>query len=202
MKFVITVLIGLMLTLSLFYYQESKAVNVMNATVTPYLYYYITISEKLSDGILFTNETGAYENVQYPLLSGSTNNNAVWNYNHSNNRTEYFVYTSGSVNVDLCHGATNHLCSNPGCSGTDNVQINISNVKWSSSLTNDDNNPSLSNAVPFVIGYDNEHKVASNLAPDSTVYLRYWLSLPPNTPALDYNTTYQIKAVISGESCG
>ncbi|MEM7826484.1 MAG: hypothetical protein QW451_02540 [Candidatus Aenigmatarchaeota archaeon] len=174
---------------------------VINASILFVPYYYVIVSEKLSEGIFFTNETGAVENVQYPLTAGTTNNNAIWNYNKSSGKTEYWIYFDGDVNGDICHGATNHLCSTPGCSGEGNVQINISNAKWSSSSRNDLYNPSLSNAVPFVIGFDNTHKVFSNLKPKSFVYLRYWLDVPPATPASNFNTTYQLRVVMEGESC-
>ena len=173
----------------------------MNATLTPQRFYWIKMSDKLAEGIFFTNKTGALLNIQYKLISGSADNDAIWNYNASNKKTEYWVWVNGNVKIDLCHGATNHLCTNPGCSGPGNYMIDISNVKWSSSLTNDENNPSLSNAVPFVIGFDNEHKVVEGLQPPDDVYLRYWLDVPSNTPAYDYNTTYQIMAVIAGDTC-
>jgi hypothetical protein len=173
----------------------------MNTTVSSPVFYYITMSEKLSEGIFYTNETGAGENVQYPLLSGSENNNAVWNFNKSDKRTEYWIFTYGSVQIDLCHGAVSHLCSNPGCSGPDNVQINISNAKWSSSRINNENYPTLSEAKSFLIGFDSENKVDRNVETNTTTYLRYWLTIPPNTSALNYNTTYQIRAVLAGENC-
>jgi hypothetical protein len=173
----------------------------INASLEPYRFYYITMSEKLSEGILFTNESGSEENVQYPLLSGSTNNNAIWNYNISGEKTEYWIFFYGNVEIDLCHGAENHLCSKPNCIGADNVKLDISNAKWSSSLTNNENYPSVSDESSFVIGFDNSHKVSTNLSSDTSVYLRYFLDIPSNVSALAYNTTYQIRAVLSGENC-
>jgi hypothetical protein len=160
------------------------------------------MSDKLSEGIFFTNETGATENIQYKLIAGHPNNNATWNYNKTNQKTQYWVYVGGGgVQIDLCHGATNHLCTNPGCSEPNNYMIDISNVKWSGSQTNDANNPSLINSNPFIIGFDNNNKVAANLNVPATIYLRYWLDTPPNIPAYDYNTTYQIMAILSGGNC-
>lgn len=179
---------------------EAEKVSVINASIIFVPYYYVIVSEKLSEGIFFTNATGAIENVQYPLTAGTSNNNAIWNYNKSS-QTEYWIYFDGKVNVDICHGATNNLCSTPGCSGQGNVEIDISNAKWSSSLSNNPYNPSLSDAKPFVIGFDNRNKVFSNLKPKSFVYLRYWLDVPPATPASSFNTTYQLRVVIEGESC-
>jgi hypothetical protein len=195
----ITTLLFLIL---LFFNIETKAeLPVINVSIKFVPYYYIIISDKLWEGIFYTNETGAYENVQYPLLSGSENNNAVWNYNRSSLNTEYWIFFGGNINGDICHGATSHLCSKPGCIGPDNVQINISYAKWASSLTNSFDSPNIRDAVPFVIGFDNVHKVSVNTQPNTKIYLRYWLTIPPNTPALNYNTTYQIRIVPAGESC-
>lgn len=174
---------------------------VMNVSIEFVPYYYIVISDKLWEGIFYTNETGKDENLQYPLTPGSSGNSAVWNYNKSNKKTEYWVFFDGNVKGDICHGATNHLCSTPGCGGENNVQINISNAKWSSSLLNTEDEPSLSNAAPFVIGFDDKRKVYSSITPKTTIYLRYWLDVPPTTPALTYNTTYQIRVVPEGGSC-
>jgi hypothetical protein len=179
--------------------QTEEGFGIINVSLSRY--YYIVISDKLWAGIFYTNETGVAQNVQYPLLAGSGNNSAVWNYNKSNGKTEYWIYYGGNTNSDICHGATHHLCSRPGCIGLDNVLINISNAKWSASLTNDFNNPSLSNTVPFIIGFDNLHKVYTNLSPGTTVYLRYWLDVPPASAANTYSTTYQIRVVPAGEDC-
>lgn len=174
----------------------------MNATLSPVSYYYIQTSEELSKGIFYTNETGANENIQYGLISGSLNNNAVWNYNKTTQKTEYWVYAFVvGVNIDICHGATNHLCTNPGCSGPNNYMIDISNAKWSRSFENDVNNPSLSDAVRFVLNFDDNNRVVNNLGSTLTIYLRYWLDVPSNTPPYDYNTTYQLMAVLSGGNC-
>jgi hypothetical protein len=175
-------------------------VSIINASIYQLYYYYILVSDKLFEGILYTNETGAMQNVQYPLLAGSSNNNAIWNYNKSY-QTEYWIIFMGNIPGDICHGATSHLCSTPNCTGPNNVQIDISNAKWSSSLQNDKDNPSLSSAKRFVIGFDNNNKVSTNMQNNTIVYLRYWLDLPPAVPALSYNTTYQIRLVSAGENC-
>lgn len=197
----LAIIFVLSILLACSYRQSAKASSegTMNATLTPYLFYYIVLSEKLSEGIFFTNSTGASLNIQYPILSGSSGNNAVWNSNQSG-QTGYYVYINGNVGIDLCNGAVNHLCSTPGCSGTGNVLIDISNARWGSSLADDQSNPSSSGSTPFSIGYDNNNKIVRNVL-NKNVYLRFWLSLPPNTPALNYNTTYQIKAVVNGDNC-
>jgi|GEM_PF-3278027 len=200
MKFLILLSFFLLLFFLISQTKIEAQVSVINASIYQIPYYYIIVSDKLFEGILYTNETGAMQNVQYPLLSGSTNNNAIWNYNKSY-QTEYWIAFMGNIPGDICHGATNHLCSTPNCSGPNNFQIDISNAKWSSSLQNDQNNPSLSNAKPFVIGFDNNNKVSKNTQNNTIIYLRYWLDLPPATPALNYNTTYQIRLVYAGESC-
>lgn len=175
----------------------------MNASVMPVRFYYITMSDKLSEGIDFTNETGAVENVQYPLLSGSYDNSAIWNYNKTDKKTEYWIYFYGQeVSIDICHGATGHLCSNEGCSGPDNVQIDISSIGWTKSTTNDASSPPAAPyATPMVIGYDGVNRIGESMEPNTTAYVRYWFDVPVNVPALDYSTVYQIKAVLAGESC-
>jgi len=181
---------------------NTSADLVMNSSLTPQYFYFVQTSDELSRGIFFTNSTGSLENKQYPLISGTKNNNAVWNYNRTSQKTEYWVYVYlQNTEINLCHGAVNHLCSNPNCSGDDNYIIPIDNAKWSKSYVNDQYNPSLSDAVPFVIGFDNNNKLASGLREPATIYLRYWLDVPPNSPPYAYNTTYQIMAVVSGYDC-
>ena len=201
LNFVILIL-GALLLFQLQYNLKVEADEIpTNLSLLPTYYYCIILSEKLSDGIFFTNETGASENVQYPLLSGSYDNNAIWNYNKYTGETGYWVSVNGTITVDICHGTTSNLCSTPGCSGVGNVEIDISNAKWSSSFENSRNKPSITDAKPFVVGFDNENKVAKNVHPPSTVYLRYWLSLPPNTPPLTYDTNYHIMVVVAGDTC-
>lgn len=172
----------------------------MNATIESSIHYYIQTSSQLSKGIFFTNSTGAEQNVQYNVIPGSFNNNAVWNYNNTDKKTEYWVYVYiQGAQINVCHGATNHLCSNPGCIGFDNYLININNAKWSKSTSNDINNPSLSNALPFVIGFDNQNKIADLTNNSQTIYFRYWLDIPPSVPPYIYNTTYQIIGVVEDE---
>lgn len=188
--------------LVLFFRIDTSADLVMNSSLAPEYFYFVQISDELSKGIFFTNSTGALENKQYPLLSGSKNNNAVWNYNKTNQKTEYWVYVYiRNTEINLCHGAVNHLCSNPNCTGDNNYIIPISNAKWSKSYINDQNNPSLSNAIPFVIGFDNQNKIESGLRETKTIYFRYWLDVPANSPPYTYNTTYQLMAVVSGYDC-
>ncbi|MCX8179026.1 MAG: hypothetical protein N3D75_04340 [Candidatus Aenigmarchaeota archaeon] len=193
------ILIFFVLLVILFKANESTDF-VMNTSLQNSIYYYIQTSAELSKGILFTNSTGANQNVQYMLVSGTTNNNAVWNYNNSNGKTEYWVYAYiQGAEISVCHGATNHLCSNPGCIGIDNYLININNAKWSKSETNDLNNPSISNSIPFVIGFDNQNKIIQNSDVPKTIYFRYWLDVPPNSPPYIFNTTYQIIGVVDNE---
>jgi len=162
--------------------------------------YSLTISDKLAEGVWFTNETGYKVNIQYPLLSGSSDNNATWNYNATDDKTEYWIYVSGSVLVDICNGAKDNLCSNPDCAGVDNEEIVIGNVTWNSTTTNDASYPSILSSIPMVKGYDNTNKIF-NIGSDTYVYLRYWLDIPPAYPAYNYSTIYKIQAVLAGETC-
>jgi hypothetical protein len=136
------------------------------------------------------------------VVSGTFDNNATWNYNRTDKKTEYWILVySNAVDLDVCQGAENHLCSNINCSGFDNYIITIDNVKWSSSFLNDQFNPSLSSAKPMKIGFDNENKIGEQLSGENKIFLRYWLNVPPNTPPYNFNTTYQIKVVVHGYDC-
>ncbi|MBU5689413.1 MAG: hypothetical protein KQA41_04285 [Candidatus Aenigmarchaeota archaeon] len=181
--------------------ESSDFVAIMNSSISSTSFYYIQTSNKLSDGIFFTNSSGVLEKKQYPLQPGSSNNNALWNYNTTFN-TEYWIYAFVyNTEISICHGAVHHLCSNPNCVGPDNYIIDISNVKWSKSFSNDVNNPSLQEARPFSIGFDNQNKIIEGLNSEATLYFRYWLDVPPGSSASVYNTTYQIMAVVGGYDC-
>ncbi len=178
--------------------KETKtAVYPMNVSITQA--YYILISDTLAEGIFFTNSTGAQQNVVYPLIAGTSYNNATWNYNASdpNKKTEYWVYVSQGSEV--CTGAKYNLCSNLTCIGYDNFEILIGNVSWSNSSINDAFNPSISSSIRMVLGYDNNNKVKPNA--EGYVYFRYWLDVPPGFPAYNYSTIYQVQAVPQGENC-
>lgn len=176
---------------------------VVNATLAE-LGYSIEISERLAEGIFFTNLTGSLINVQYPLMPGSKKNNATWNYdlNEPYRRSGYQIFVHGKIRIDICHGAETNLCSTPNCSGEGNVEINITNMVWSSSLIGNENNPSLTDYKHMTIGYDNYNKVAVGVKEGDIVYLRYWLDVPPATPGGNYTTIYKIQAVPSGGKCG
>ncbi|MCX8179458.1 MAG: hypothetical protein N3E38_01830 [Candidatus Aenigmarchaeota archaeon] len=174
----------------------SDFTSLMNISFSPSRHYYLQTSKELSKGIMFTNFTGSRENIQYPLVAGSKYNNATWNYNVSNGETEYWLYifvVGGEI--DLCHGASSHLCSTPNC---ENNFIEIENVKWSISYENNINFPSLAAHKKLSLGFD---KIVTNVREPTTIYFRYWLNVPPNSPASAYNTTYQIMAVVSGYDC-
>lgn len=177
--------------------KETKTdVYPMNVSIAGY--YYILISDRLADGIWFTNSTGAEENLMYPLIAGTFFNNATFNYNQTDKKTEYWVYVS-STNTEICHGAKYNLCSNLTCIGYDNFEILIGNVSWSVSSINDAENPSLSNSFRMVLGYDNENKTKPNS--QGYVYLRYWLDVPAGFPPYNYSTIYQIQAIQEGGNC-
>jgi hypothetical protein len=175
---------------------------VMNSSIYYTAFYYVQISDELSRGIFFTNSTGSLENKQYPLMPGTSDNNAIWNYNKTDQKTEYWIYFFvQNTEISLCQGALSDLCSKPNCSGEENYAIPISNAKWSKSYFNDQNNPSINDAKRFVIGFDNVNKIATNVQGSKTIYLRYWLDVPAGAPAYVYNTTYQIMAVVGGYDC-
>jgi len=163
-------------------------------------FYSITISDQLAQGIWFTNLTGAQNNIQYPLVAGSFDNNATFNYNKTDYKAEYWAYVYGNMKVDICNGAKYNLCSQSNCTGGGNVEIGIGNVTWSSSSSGGIDSPSLSNAVSMTLGYDNGNKV-SGIDPNSYAYFRYWMDIPSNFPPYNFSTTYQIQAVPNGGTC-
>ncbi|MEM5854647.1 MAG: LamG domain-containing protein [Candidatus Aenigmatarchaeota archaeon] len=176
--------------------------NNWNATSCENPFSYVTIpyiisaelSPKLSEGIFFTNRTGAEINQQFPIHIDW--NNATWNYNASNKKTEYWVNNTGTVAFDLCFKANSHLtCSSGSCAG---LTIDISNVAWNNSTLTDENNPSFDTSKRLSLNYQ---KVAFNVAPSQLIYFRFWVNVPFGQPSGIYNSTFSVKAVDVGISC-
>ncbi len=156
----------------------------------------ILISEKLSEGIFFTNLTGSIQNKQYPISNMKVWNNATWNYNQSdpNKATAYWIKNTGTNPEDICIKADSDLiCSSGACAGN---SISTDNIAWSNSTSSD---PPFNTEKRLSLNYV---KIAYNVQPDQIVYFRFWLNPEPdNLPSGVYNTTYSIKAVEAGENC-
>jgi len=189
----VLLLIGGLLVLLFIDFGISKEVP-MNSSIYTGIFY-VEVSDKIMEGILFTNSTGSLENKQYPLIAGTRDNNATWNYNStsSQKKTSYWIKVSGRE-ADICHRALQHLCVNNNCS---EYFIDVGNVSWSASFLNDQDNPSLKYASPLSLNFQ---KVSENVK-DVEIFLRYWLDVPPGAEGGNYTTLYEIKIVPAGESC-
>jgi hypothetical protein len=203
MKKKIILLVLLLASLAALRYPGSEAQVLsgdfpMNVTI-PLNFIQVSLSNKLAQGITFTTAEGSVQNLERPLLAGSAANNATFNYDKVNLKSDYWVTISGMM-VDVCNGAKYSLCSNLTCVGFANEEIKIGNVTWSNAFTSDFSTPSQVSAVPMVLGYDNAHKL-TKINPGTTIYLRYWQSVPANFPAFNYSTVYQIQVVPTGASC-
>jgi hypothetical protein len=155
----------------------------------------ISLSPKLSEGIFFTNRTGAEINQQYNVENNAWNN-ATWNYNATSKQTAYWINNTGTVPMDFCLKANSDLtCSQGACAG---VTISADNIGWNNSTSNDQDNPSYDTSKRLSLSYQ---KVAFGVSPGATIYLRFWLYVSVGKPSGIYNTTYSVKAVEEGQSC-
>jgi len=181
------------------YINDTRQINLTSSrleiiTLTPYILS-IEISQKLSEGIFFTNKTGGETNVQYDVDILQWNN-ATWNYNATSKKTEYWINNTGTVPIDVCFKANSDLiCSQGTCIGT---TISIENVAWNNSTANDQSNPSYDTNKRLSLSYQ---KIAYNVQPGVKIYLRFWLYVPAGKPSGIYNATYAVKAVDFGVSC-
>ncbi|MEM5794554.1 MAG: right-handed parallel beta-helix repeat-containing protein, partial [Candidatus Aenigmatarchaeota archaeon] len=158
----------------------------------------LTFSPELTKGIFYTNLTGSLLNIQFNVDINAWNN-ATWNYNATDKKTEYWIRNDGTYEVDICQKASSNMlcydeCANP------SYEIYIGNVSWSNSTLNDEANPSFSTLYPLTLDYS-ENKSAYSLAPGQYLYLRFWLFVPSYVPSGKYNTSIIFKAVEAGNSC-
>ncbi|MGC8812634.1 MAG: hypothetical protein ACP5O8_03575, partial [Candidatus Aenigmatarchaeota archaeon] len=188
---------------SIFAQYETKSYP-MNASI--YQVIGITLSDYLKEGILFTNTTTI--GIQYPITNMTVWNNATRNYNGTSYGTLYYITASSAnqVNIKICHCACDDLTNTTlnarlyingtGCAGQQGVG-------WANGTTA--TNPG---DYPPGTNYnftkpDDYQIVAGSLAPNSAIYLRYWINpCPDNVPSGIYNTTYMFKAVEIGQTCG
>ena len=159
----------------------------------------ISLSEKLSEGIFFTNLQGSQTNEQLDVDVAAWNN-GTWNYNNTPSpgtlKTEYWIKNTGNVNEDFCLKAnTNLYCNEGACNG---VSISIDNVAWNNATNNDQDTPSYGTSKRLSLSYI---KVGRNITPGNYVYLRFWLYVPSGKPSGRYNTTFSVKGISEGSSC-
>ncbi|MEM7819021.1 MAG: hypothetical protein QW403_02660, partial [Candidatus Aenigmatarchaeota archaeon] len=158
----------------------------------------LTLSPELTKGIFYTNLTGSMFNIQFNVDINAWNN-ATWNYNATDKKTEYWIRNDGTYEIDICQKASSNMlcydeCANP------SYEIYIGNVSWSNSTFNDEVNPSFSTLYPLTLDYS-QNKSAYSLAPGQYLYLRFWLFVPPYVPSGKYNTSIIFKAVEAGNPC-
>jgi hypothetical protein len=155
----------------------------------------ISISDELAKGIFYTNRTGSELNQQFNVEI-NTWNNATWNYNTTDKKTEYWIKNTGTNPEDFCIKTTSDLtCSVGACAGQ---TISIDNVAWNNATTTDASNPSYDTNKRLSLNYV---KVGYGISPGSKIYLRFWLFVPIGKPSGIYNTTYSVKAVEAGGTC-
>jgi len=160
----------------------------------------VEVSDAYLQGILFTNTTEL--NEQFPVTPASRKNPAVWNYNNSdpNKKSEYWLKVLSGDFVDICHKPLTDLCTVPYCVGANNSYISVSNIFWSSSFFSDENNPSADPQSLTQLSYTPQ-KIATNVQPGMTVYVRYWLDVPEGASGGNYTSYYEISFVYAGDSC-
>jgi hypothetical protein len=158
----------------------------------------LSLSPKLSEGVFFTNRTGAEANVQYDSEINVWNN-ATWNYNSTsaNKTTEFWINNTGTVPEDFCLKGLNDLTCVGGLCGS-GTTISIDNVGWNNDTINNITYPSYDTNKRMSLSYQ---KVAYSIAPNNNIYLRFWLFVPIGKSSGKYNTTYRVEAVSAGGSC-
>lgn len=153
-----------------------------NVSIVSYLA--IDFSDDLASGIIF-------EDV---LFLPANNINAKGNYNGSMNSTNYFVQVSpdGNTPIDLC------IRANSGMRTSGGDEIPLSGETYSSSFENNLTNPSIFDETSLALNYS----VLSSAVPSGNrSFMRFWLDVPSNQPAGQYNNSIFFKGIASGVGC-
>ncbi len=157
----------------------------------------IGISTNLSNGILFG-----------PVDPGSRNNNATYNFNGSvadanKQQTSYWVYAGpGSDNADLCIRDNESLATgNP-----ETNDIGNTNYTYSNATTNTATSPANYGTNNMTATAQNSLGIrfATNKAPGSPMFLRFFLNVSGGQPAGIYSNAviFQAVATSSSVTCG
>jgi hypothetical protein len=178
-----------------------------------------SISQNLSAGILFTNDT--QNNTQHNITNMDAWNNAIWNYpDNSSTNTSYWVQalSSNAINMTLCQCPCDNLvcksgsglCASPGdfYNVTYNSQtgnrggVGFRNVSNTTIFSPGD---APNYGSPFQ-GFGLVHNftvIGAVIGPGNYTNLRYWLDpYPNNKPSGIYNSTWNIRAVEYNETTG
>jgi hypothetical protein len=122
------------------------------------------------------------------------NVSAVYNYNGTNNSTQYFVQISpdSNINIDICLKADGNLMS----SGLD--EIGLGNESYSYANETNLTIPSLSNEISFTTEYV---LAGTNLEEGTRNYYRFFLDVPSAQASGTYNNSIYFKGTPTGEGC-
>lgn len=153
-----------------------------NVSIVSYLA--IDFSSDLAEGIIF-------EDV---LFLPAENVNAKGNYNGSLNSTKYFVRVSpdGNTPIDLC------VRANSGMKNMGGDLIPLEGETYSSSFENDFDNPGLLNEMSLTLNYS---LASISIPAGNQTNMRFWLDVPSNQPAGQYNNSIYFKGIASGVGC-
>jgi len=157
----------------------------------------ITISNRLAQGIFYTNDTGSASNVQYPVNTGQAEN-ATWNYGGGTGGTFYNITNAGTTAEDICGKASTNLTCSPLTPGCGSNTILLTNSTWSNSTTS---TPAYPGSNIWTGSYNTVNLTAIALPKSNTIHVRYWLNVPANIDSGTYNTTFAYCAVESGQPC-
>jgi hypothetical protein len=166
--------------------------RIMNASISQPIC--IVLSDKLTEGIFFTNTTTI--GIQYPITNMTTENNATQNYNGPGYGTLYNVTACGgnTINISTWLNACEHLKN-----GTNTIYLtydagdNGQGAFFGNGTTA--TTPTLTVSSAWALYVDNYRLIGNNTAPGNTTFLRFWLDpYPNNAPSGIYNTTFKIKA--------
>ncbi len=158
--------------------------TVSNVTISKYLS--VSMSENLSEGILFGTVNSLPAN----------NQNSTHNHDGASSGSTMFLNVSSDSNtpVDFCIKANDDLTDSEG----GNI-LAIANESYHFSLTTDVSNPDLSSEVSLTTDYV---KAGQDVAVGDSMYYRFWLDIPAATASGTYNNTINFKGVQNGTACG
>lgn len=153
-----------------------------NVSIVSYLA--IDFSSDLAEGIVF-------EDV---LFLPADNVNAKGNYNGSMNSTKYFVRVSpdGNTPIDLC------VRANSGMKNMGGDLIPLEGETYSSSFENNFESPGLLNETDLTLNYS---LASASIPVGNQTNMRFWLDVPSNQPAGQYNNSIYFKGIANGVGC-
>jgi len=177
----------------------------MNATIQQYISF--TMSNNLTAGIFFTNDTGSVTGVQYNLTEMDAWNNGTGNFIGAGGGTVYNItaVAGNTAPIMVCHCVCGNLtCISGDCAaGSDYLYTTAGaqgseGIEWGNGTTptNVPTTPTQSYSEFLGTGEFQYQAVNTSLPASADIYLRYWLDPNPDTMTSGvYNTTYKFKIV-------